>query len=436
MTSDLQRSQVEMDMDSGARYLVVDPPVTCRGVISRETTSLLVFVLAVSRSARRAFGAKARILVKGDNEVVIVAAVRSAPTKVPRALETKHLYTRTHLSPALIDEIADGNVLPPGGGWRCCTRAYPTLHRSKLQRSSGLADANQATDQIIGQTSIGIILPEAMTARETFGKAKDKIVRLQVQMFDPKTEKQVEIVVEADDGIRDGVTSASLAKVKPSFKEDGSTHASMPRRYQMVQQLSYQLVDLLPNRSDFRPLANHGHGSHICNSQKFSKKAGRSKDDIDFYEVDEEFASQAIYSIEKIGIPFDNVNVNGSMIAMVHPLGCSTYIPLPRMVKSTLPTSQSGHIKSPDLNIARQRIHSDTTHEETGQHQVHSQLSSDNYGLGKNFSEVPQYLMMYITPEIQAQRAHFHCEYLYTSMNVQDSPGDRNEEKPKYQPAR
>lgn len=78
-----------------------------------------------------------------------------------------------------------------------------------------------------------------MTARETFWKAKDKIVPLQVQMFDPKTEKQVEIVVEADDGIRDGVTSASLAKVKPSFKEDSSTHASMPCRYQMVQQLSY-----------------------------------------------------------------------------------------------------------------------------------------------------------------------------------------------------
>lgn len=63
-------------------------------------------------------------------------------------------------------------------------------------------------------------------------------------------------------------------------------------------------------------------------------------------------------------------------------------------------------------------VHSDTTHEETGQHQVHSQLSSDDYGLGKNFSEVPQYLMMYITPEIQAQQAHFHCEYLYTSMNI------------------
>lgn len=37
-------------------------------------------------------GAKARILVKGDNEVVIAAAVRSAPAKVPRTLETKHVH--------------------------------------------------------------------------------------------------------------------------------------------------------------------------------------------------------------------------------------------------------------------------------------------------------------------------------------------------------
>lgn len=32
-------------------------------------------------------------------------------------------------------------------------------------------------------------------------------------------------MVDADDGIRDAVTHASLTKPKPSFKKDGSTHA-------------------------------------------------------------------------------------------------------------------------------------------------------------------------------------------------------------------
>lgn len=52
---------------------------------------------------------------------------------------------------------------------------------------------------------------------------KDEFVPLRVKTTDPKIEKEAEPVV--DDGIRDAVTRASLAKLKPSFKKDGSTHA-------------------------------------------------------------------------------------------------------------------------------------------------------------------------------------------------------------------
>ena len=55
------------------------------------------------------------------------------------------------------------------------------------------------------------------------------------------------------------------------------------------------------------------------------EKTGLTKDDVDFYEINEAFASQAIFSVQKIGIPFEKVNVNGGAIAIGHPLGCSTY---------------------------------------------------------------------------------------------------------------
>lgn len=58
---------------------------------------------------------------------------------------------------------------------------------------------------------------------------------------------------------------------------------------------------------------------------KILEKTGLTKDDVDFYEINEAFASQAIYSVEKVGIPFDKVNVNGGAIAIGHPLGCSMY---------------------------------------------------------------------------------------------------------------
>lgn len=57
------------------------------------------------------------------------------------------------------------------------------------------------------------------------GKFKAEIIPITTKIIDPKTEKQLEIVVDQDDGIRDGVTAESLAKLRPAFTKDGSTHA-------------------------------------------------------------------------------------------------------------------------------------------------------------------------------------------------------------------
>ncbi len=51
--------------------------------------------------------------------------------------------------------------------------------------------------------------------------------------------------------------------------------------------------------------------------------AGISQADVDFYEINEAFASQAVFSIQHLNIPFEKVNPNGGAIAMGHPLGCT-----------------------------------------------------------------------------------------------------------------
>jgi len=53
------------------------------------------------------------------------------------------------------------------------------------------------------------------------------------------------------------------------------------------------------------------------------EKAGISKSDVDFWEINEAFASQALYSVETLGLDKDKVNVHGGAIAIGHPLGCS-----------------------------------------------------------------------------------------------------------------
>jgi acetyl-CoA C-acetyltransferase len=51
------------------------------------------------------------------------------------------------------------------------------------------------------------------------------------------------------------------------------------------------------------------------------KRAGKSVNDIDLYEINEAFAAQVIPSYKDVGIPLDRLNVNGGAIAVGHPFG-------------------------------------------------------------------------------------------------------------------
>ena len=58
-------------------------------------------------------------------------------------------------------------------------------------------------------------------------------------------------------------------------------------------------------------------------SEKALAQAGITADDIDYIELNEAFAAQALYVLEKTGWPLDKVNVHGGAIALGHPLGAS-----------------------------------------------------------------------------------------------------------------
>ncbi len=58
-------------------------------------------------------------------------------------------------------------------------------------------------------------------------------------------------------------------------------------------------------------------------SKKALKQAGMEKEDIDLFEVNEAFAAVPMLFMEKMGVPFGKINVNGGAIAMGHPLGAT-----------------------------------------------------------------------------------------------------------------
>jgi acetyl-CoA acyltransferase 1 len=169
------------------------------------------------------------------------------------------------------------------------------------------------------------------------GRFRDEIVPLKVNWVDPKTEQVKEIVVGADDGVRDGVTAESLSKLKPAFRKDGSTHAG-----NASQVSDGAAAVLLARRSVAKRLGLPVVGKFVAASvagvpprvmgigpavaiPKVLGQTGLTADDVDFFEINEAFASQAVYCIEKLGLSYEKVNLHGGAIAIGHPLGMSEF---------------------------------------------------------------------------------------------------------------
>merc|ERR1712178_492438 len=56
---------------------------------------------------------------------------------------------------------------------------------------------------------------------------------------------------------------------------------------------------------------------------KALSKANLTIDDIDVFEINEAFASQATYCAQELNIPSEKLNPKGGAIAFGHPLGCT-----------------------------------------------------------------------------------------------------------------
>ena len=92
----------------------------------------------------------------------------------------------------------------------------------------GITSENVAADFAISRAAQDAFAAKSFqkaAAAQKAGKFTDEILPIRVKWTDPKTQEEREIVVAQDDGIRDSVTKESLAKLKPAFSADGSTHA-------------------------------------------------------------------------------------------------------------------------------------------------------------------------------------------------------------------
>jgi acetyl-CoA acyltransferase len=141
----------------------------------------------------------------------------------------------------------------------------------------------------------------------------------------------------ADDGIRRGTTKEGLAKLRPAFWKGGSVTAG--NSSQMTDGAAATLLMSREKAEELglKPIAKFvnfqvagckademGVGPRYA-IPKLLKKTGLDIKDIDYFEINEAFASQALYSARELGIldRMDDINCCGGAIALGHPLGCT-----------------------------------------------------------------------------------------------------------------
>ncbi|OQV01526.1 hypothetical protein CLAIMM_06867 [Cladophialophora immunda] len=188
------------------------------------------------------------------------------------------------------------------------------------------------------------------------GLFDSEIVPVKVRQYAPEhpDAPPKEVVVDKDDGIRHDASLEKMAKLKSAFSQDGSSTAGN----------SSQISDgaaatLLMRRSTANELGltkniiGKWAGTQVAGCRpdemgvgpavvipKLLDYTGLKKEEVDIWEINEAFASQALYCIRKLGLDTEVVNPRGGAIALGHPLGMTGT----RQLATLMPQLQEGQV--------------------------------------------------------------------------------------------
>ncbi|MBW2433030.1 MAG: thiolase family protein [Deltaproteobacteria bacterium] len=149
------------------------------------------------------------------------------------------------------------------------------------------------------------------------------------------TYKKETFLQEFDDGIREDTTLEALAGLNPVFAAGGSVTAGNSSQMTDGAAASVIMSEDKVKSLSVRPIAKFiGYTTVGCKPDemgigpalaipKLMKMTGMDLKEIGLFEINEAFASQALYCVNQLGIDQDIVNIHGGAIALGHPLGCT-----------------------------------------------------------------------------------------------------------------
>jgi acetyl-CoA acyltransferase len=170
------------------------------------------------------------------------------------------------------------------------------------------------------------------------GKFKEEVLPILAKVKEVQKDGTItikEVPFDTEEGVRYDASYEGMASLKPVFKAKGTVTAGNSSQ---TSDGAAALVLMSKEKADqlkvkpmgiFRSFAVAGVPPEIMGigpayaAPKAVKKAGLTLKDIGLVELNEAFASQALYVVRELGLNLDIVNVNGGAVAMGHPLGCT-----------------------------------------------------------------------------------------------------------------
>ena len=213
----------------------------------------------------------------------------------------------------------------------------PDLYMTMLETAEVVADRYSIKREHMDEYGLQSQLRTA--AGQQAGRFDDEIVPLKtiklVQDKETGEISELEVELDKDEGVRPDTNLEGLASLKPVLGDDKTITAGNASQLSDGASACVLMDAKLAEQRNIEPLGTFrglavsglepdemGVGP-IYAVPRLLERHNLKMDDIDLWELNEAFAVQVLYCRDKLGIPNENLNVNGGSIAVGHPYGMS-----------------------------------------------------------------------------------------------------------------
>jgi acetyl-CoA C-acetyltransferase len=279
--------------------------------LAEQTPSMTVN--KVCGSGLKTIALAAQAIRAGDSEVILAGGMENM-SRAPYLLENGRFGYRLGHGQLVDEMIRDGlwcafEDCHMGNTAENVAREYEV---SREDQDAFAAASQQKAERAIAE-----------------GRFRDEVVGV------PVKKRKETVTVEVDEHPRPGITTDSLAAMRPAFDKEGSVTAGNASGINdggaavVVMSEARARAEGRTPLARIRAYASAGVPPRVMGMgpvpavRAALERAGLTVKDVDLFELNEAFAAQSVAVGRELAVPDEKLNVNGGAIAIGHPIGAS-----------------------------------------------------------------------------------------------------------------